>query len=323
MLFKWLIPTFLMFNLVLASGEEYSALLNKQSSHFCGPLSLAFQYKGKCSLKNFPLCKSMKYPKKKKQGPIVPMGPIEPSGPAESSGPAEPSGPTGARWSKGSKGAAGARWNKGSKGARGSKGAEGPTGPAGPKGATGPAGTISAYAMYYAKMDEIVPESDGTTFALIEFEQNPPFGADPNHENINVGGFTVFTEDTNTPDLITSIGVPSTGLYNVTVFLNTASSPSIGSIALVKNIGTVTPGSMIFTGTVTDFTTINAAISSSESTNPYLNSIISLNQGDRLSIINASTLPLGLTKHSNQLSGAFNGNVTASITIQFLGFVNK
>ena len=227
----------------------------------------------------------------------------------------------------------------------GATGATGPTGPAGKTGPTGPTGprgnpgtpvppvrraprgpsAATAFALYYAKISQIIDAAtvgSPATYGLVEFEQNPPDGSDPAHSNVSVGGFTISTDDATFPTLITSITVPLSGYYRITVILSTAGSTQI---ALVKNIGPVTAGSFPFNGTVSSFTAINSAISAiAITTTPYQISnqtITQLDAGDNLAVINVNTAgPLALNSVTTGIGSAPSGDsVSASIEIQYLG----
>lgn len=176
-------------------------------------------------------CKRPKY-LKGKRGPRGRRGNTGPTGATGATGPVGPTGATGA---------------PGLAGPTGATGATGPAGPTGAIGATGPTGpfAVTAFALYYAKISQIIDAAtvgSPFTYGLVEFEQNPPDGSDPTHSNVSVGGFTISTDDATFPTLITSITVPLSGYYRITVILSTAGATQI---ALVKNIGPVTQGLLI------------------------------------------------------------------------------
>jgi hypothetical protein len=183
----------------------------------------------------------------------------------------------------------------------------------------------TAFALYYAKISQILDAATAgspPTYGLVEFEQNPPNGSDPSHANVSVGGFTTSADDATFPTSITSITVPVSGYYRITVKLSTAGATQI---ALVKNIGSVTAGSFPFNGTVSSFTAINAGISAiAITTTPYQVSnqtITQLAAGDNLAVINANTAgPLALNSATTGIGSSPSGDsVSASVEIQYLG----
>ncbi len=145
------------------------------------------------------------------------------------------------------------------------------------------------------------------SYGLVEFEQNTP---------INVGGFTIAVDDPTFPTLITSINVPLSGYYRITVILSTAGATQI---AIVKNIGPVNAGSFPFNGTISSFTAIDSAINAIAITStPYqisCQTITQLDVGDNLAVINVNTSgPLAL----NSTPTGIGNSVSASIEIQYL-----
>ncbi len=184
-------------------------------------------------------------------------------------------------------------------------GRAGATGATGPAGAPGPSSGLAAYAYFFARVDEQIYGDAVPTYGLAEFQQNP--------ENVNVGGFTIETgADTNNPSFITAIVVPSTGYYSISVFLSNSSDSS--PFYIVKNIGAVTP-MLGFTGTVTSFTALNGGNTSLAGLPGLSLSIIQLNAGDKLSVINPSQATI-------MLDGSSGGGVigtSVGIRIEYLG----
>lgn len=200
----------------------------------------------------------------------------------------------------------------------GSPGVVGPTGQNGSPGVAGPTGQGASpvFAFYYAKISEII-DAAGSSYGIVEFEQDPPDGSDPAHVNVNVGGFAVSTDDATFPTLITSFTVPLSGYYQIRLILSTAGATQI---ALVKNIGPVTAGSFPFHGSVSTFTAINSAITANAiTTTPYqitLQTVAILNATDTLAVLNVNTSgPLALNSNTTGVGES----VSASIELQYMG----
>jgi hypothetical protein len=227
---------------------------------------------------------------------------------------------------EGPPGPAGPQGPQGIQGIQGNQGIQGIQGTVGPEGPPGPAGTVAglaAYSFFYSDSDQqvdreiAVPNPGGTLYyGIVEFEATNI----ATHPNINVGAFTTQTGDTVRPTNIIAIGVPTAGYYKVTTYISTNNTG--GSFAVVKNIGDIkpSPSGTTHNAVAGTFGLIDPGFAGIESKIAFNQTIVSLNAGDRLSIINDDpNNDLALSAHDTVFLPPYTKGVSASMTIEFLG----